>query len=175
MRSPACGIDGVTEAPPRGLHLLGNAVVVSAIALILAGVAWHGVTLDDFRRIWKDLLERPAGSISFRFVLQPLMAAIVAFRDGRRDVLAGRPPFLWAMLRQPQQRLARLEEALNATARIILLGLAMDAIYQLMAFPTFYPVEALLVALLLAFVPYLLTRGLVVRAYRGYAIVGGPR
>jgi hypothetical protein len=55
---------------------------------------------------------------------------------------------------------------LTATARIILLGLAMDVIYQYLVFKTFYPAEALVVALLLAFVPYLLIRGPAMRIVR---------
>ena len=66
----------------------------------------------------------------------------------------------------PQERVARLREGLNATARIILLGLVMDVIYQIIVFKTFYPVEALIIALLLAFVPYLLIRGPVTRIAR---------
>jgi hypothetical protein len=42
---------------------------------------------------------------------------------------------------------------------VILLGVAMDAIYQFMAFRSFYPVEMLIVVFALAFVPYLLARG----------------
>jgi hypothetical protein len=63
-------------------------------------------------------------------------------------------------------RAERLSEGLAATARIILLGLAMDVIYQYLVFQTFYPAEALVVALLLAFVPYLLIRGPVTRIVR---------
>jgi hypothetical protein len=59
-----------------------------------------------------------------------------------------------------------LREGLNATARIILLGLVMDVIYQLIVLKTFYPNEALVIALLLAFVPYLIIRGLVFRVAR---------
>ena len=59
-----------------------------------------------------------------------------------------------------------VREGLNATARIILLGLAMDVIYQLLVLKTFYPNEALVVALLLAFVPYVIIRGLVLRIAR---------
>jgi hypothetical protein len=62
-----------------------------------------------------------------------------------------------------------LREGLNATARIIILGLVMDAIYQVLVLRTFYPLEALVVALLLAFVPYLIVRGLVVRVWRRLA------
>jgi hypothetical protein len=41
-----------------------------------------------------------------------------------------------------------------------------DAIYQHLVFKTFYPVEALFIALLLAYVPYLLIRGPVARIVR---------
>jgi hypothetical protein len=42
----------------------------------------------------------------------------------------------------------------------------MDIIYQALVLHTFYPDEALVIALLLAFVPYLIIRGLVVRVAR---------
>ena len=70
------------------------------------------------------------------------------------------------VLRNPQERVGRLREGLNATARIILLGLVMDVIYQLIVLKTFYPNEALVIALLLAFVPYVIIRGLVLRVAR---------
>ena len=48
----------------------------------------------------------------------------------------------------------------------------MDVIYQFLVFKTFYPAQALLIALLLAFIPYLLIRGpatLIVRWWHGGA------
>jgi len=56
-----------------------------------------------------------------------------------------------------------LQEGLIATSRTILIGLVMDAIYQVMVLKTFYPGEAVLIAILLAFVPYLLLRGTIAR------------
>jgi hypothetical protein len=56
----------------------------------------------------------------------------------------------------------------NATARIILRGRAMDTVYQIIVFKAFYPYEALIIALLLAFVPYLLIRGITSRISRWY-------
>ncbi len=70
------------------------------------------------------------------------------------------------MLTQPAKVQGRLNEGLIATARIILLGLAMDLVYQKIVFDTFHPVEAVLIAILLAFVPYLLLRGPVTRVAR---------
>jgi hypothetical protein len=156
----------MSDANPQELGLLAKLVIAIAIVLIVAGVLWHGVTVAAFQRFWHDLVERPDEPMRFRFILQPLMAAIAAIRDGREDARIGRSPYFWTVLHKPQERVARLREGLNATARIILLGLAMDVIYQLLVLKTFYPNEALVIALLLAFVPYLIIRGLVLRVAR---------
>jgi hypothetical protein len=145
------------------LGLLATFVIALAIALILAGVVWYGVTLAVFERIGHDLAQRPSRPMSFRFILQPSMAAIAAIHDGLKDARRGRSPYFWTVVSKPEERVARLREGLNATARIILLGLAMDVVYQLIVLETFYPVEALIIALVLAFLPYLALRGLVLR------------
>jgi hypothetical protein len=110
-------------------------------------------------RFWTDLLARPSGPFAFRFVLQPLVAAAFAVRDGVRDASAGRSPYLWSVLREAGQRGARLAEGLKATARVIAFGVAIDAAYQLKALGTFYPGEAIVIAFVLGFVPYLVIRG----------------
>jgi hypothetical protein len=156
----------VSGANPQELGFMSKLVIVLAILLIAAGALWHGVTLDAWHRFMHDLLERPDGPMRFRFVLQPLMAVIAACRGGVQDARAGRTPHFWAIAFEPQERAARLREGLNATARIILLGLVMDVIYQVIVLKTFYPVEALIIALLLAFVPYLLIRGPATRVAR---------
>ena len=130
-------------------------------------MAWHGVTVQIILRIWHNLVERPSGPMSFRFILQPLMAAIAAIRDGRRDARAGRSPYFWTVLSKPRGAHRRLREGLNATARIILLGLVMDVIYQLIVLKRFYPVEAVIIAVVLAFVPYVVLRGIVTRVAAG--------
>jgi hypothetical protein len=161
----------MTDAQAQELGLLAKVVVATAAVLMVAGIVWHGVTIDNFQRMWSDLTDRPSGPMAFRFILQPLMAAIIAIRDGLRDARTERSPYLWTILRQPHERVGRLREGLDATARIILLGLAMDVIYQVTVFRMLYPVEALIIAILLAFVPYLLVRGLVVRVW--YARTAG--
>jgi hypothetical protein len=95
--------------------------------------------------------------MSFRFILQPLMTAITAILDGLRDARTVRSPFFRAV--EPQHRLARLVEAFNAIARIII-------IYQAIALERFYPAEAVIVALLLGVVPYVVLRGLITRGAR---------
>ena len=85
--------------------------------------------------------------MSFRFILQPSMAAIAAIHDGVKDARTGRSPFLDSRA-QSRERVERLREGLIATARIILLGIAMDVIYQSW-YSDVLSGEALLIALLL--------------------------
>ena len=129
---------------------------------------WHGVAFTTMQRLLRQLAARPGGTVSFRFILQPAMAAIAAIHDGRRDARLRRAPFMWTMLHGPAERMERLREAVNATARIILLGLVMDTIYQLIELDSFYPVEAVIIALVLAFLPYVVLRGLVLRIARSW-------
>jgi hypothetical protein len=146
------------------LGFLGKLVVVLGVLLIAAGLFWYGVTLDTLQRLWHNLIERPDAPMRFRFVLQPLMAAAFAIRDGLRDARAGRAPFFTTILWRRRERAERLREALNSTARIILLALFLDVIYQLLVLRTFFPNEAVIIALLLGFVPYAVVRGLATRA-----------
>src|SRR5215831_3052051 len=152
----------------QDLGLLAKAVIAVAVVLFVTGVLWHGVSLKVIEQFWHDLIERPDGPMRFRFVLQPLMATIVAIRDGREDARSGRSPYLATVLGNPQERAGRLRHGLNATARIIALGLVMDVIYQAIVLKTFYPDQALVVALVLAFVPYVIVRGVIARIWRSH-------
>jgi hypothetical protein len=155
------------DTTSRGARIMGWLVVVLAALFIVLGGVWYGFSAQVEHRVWHDLFERLGGPMSFRFVLQPAMAAIAATLDGIKDARIGRSPYFPAVLRRPAERGNRLREALFSTARIILLGIGMDAIYQFRVFDTFYPVEALVIALMLAVVPYFLVRGPVTRiAYR---------
>jgi hypothetical protein len=146
--------------------VLAQAVVLISIVLVVGGVVWYGGSSDVLQRQWQDLTGRTSGPMTFRFFLQPTMAAIAALHDGLKDARLGRSPYFWTVLLDPEERSGRLREGLVSTARIILLGLGMDAIYQFKVFGTFYPVEALVITLALAFVPYLLLRGPVDRIAR---------
>jgi Zn-dependent protease len=61
---------------------LAKLVVSFILALIVAGVVWHGVSIETFKRTWHQLIERADAPMRFRFILQPLMAAIAAILGG---------------------------------------------------------------------------------------------
>jgi hypothetical protein len=118
-------------------------------------------------RFWSDLVARTTtGPMTFRFVLQPLMAIFYAHRDGLHDARAGRPPYFYTMLTEPGQRIELLREGFKAVARVIAFGVVIDTIYQIIVFGRLYPGELVVIVLLLAFVPYLLFRGPINRLVR---------
>jgi hypothetical protein len=149
----------MTTTASKNQVMLARLVLVLIIAFSAFGVVWYGFSAEVRHRVWQQLIERPTGPMAFRFILQPAMAAIAAMRDGINDAKLRRSPYLWTLFTNPLKRGDRLNEGLISTARIILLGLCMDVIYQFIVLKTFYPGEAVIVAIALAVVPYVLLRG----------------
>jgi hypothetical protein len=121
-----------------------------------------------------ELIGRLHGPFSFRFVLQPLMALLYAARDGLADARAGRSPYFWTMFTRPEERSSLLREGWHATTRVIVLGAAMDAIYQLIVFRWIHPLQLAVVVLGLAFLPYVLLRGPIGRIASSWRNRTGP-
>jgi hypothetical protein len=119
-----------------------------------------------FTRFWNDLTGRIGGPMSFRFFLQPAMAMIFAIRDGLRDAREERPAYFYSLLTDPANRRSRLREGFKAVARVFVFAIIMDLFYQVIVLRWFYPGEAVIVAFVLAFLPYILLRGPVNRIAR---------
>ena len=124
---------------------------------------------DTLARLWENLGGRIGGPLSFRLLLQPAVASILAIRAGLADARTGRSPYFWSILTSPADREELLREGWKCVANVFLLAIAMDTVYQLIVFRWVYPFEVVLVAFVLACVPYLLLRGLVNRHYIGRA------
>lgn len=122
--------------------------------------------VNDAVRFYSDLIGRAEGPMTFRFVLQPTMALLMAVRDGFKDAKAGRAPYFWTIVNEPEHRAASLREGRKATARILVLGLVMEVIYQYRVFGTFHVLEAVNFIFLLCFLPYLIMRGPINRLAR---------
>jgi hypothetical protein len=158
------------DQPSNFEILLARIAVALLIGLAAIGVVWYGLSTEELDRVWRNIVARPGGPMTFRFVLQPTMAAIVALRDGVNDAQLGRAPYLAAILRGIEGRGARLWEGIVSTARILILGVVMDVIYQLVFLDAFHPAESALIAILLAFVPYALLRGPIGRIARHWGV-----
>ena len=158
------------DAPSKSQILQARLALALLAALVVAGAVWYGITAADLERMWKDVLARPGGPMTFRFILQPVMAVVAALRDGISDARLGRPPYFWTILRVAENRGSRLWEGVVSTARILILGIVMDIVYQWLVFKTFYPAQAAVIAILLAFVPYLVLRGPIERIARHWVV-----
>jgi hypothetical protein len=111
-------------------------------------------------RFFENLLGRLTGPMQFRLVLQPLMALCFAARAGLRDAKSGREAYFWSLFGSTHAyKRVLLREGWQDVGRIFLLAIIIDGIYQLLTVHWFYPLETLVVAIILAFVPYLLLRG----------------
>jgi len=117
-------------------------------------------------RGWEDLVARVGGPMTFRLILQPAMATLLAFRAGLKDAREGRPPYFSTVVSDPVQRGALLREGWKSIGRVFFLAVIMDVIYQWIVQHRLYPLETLVVATGLAVVPYVLLRGPVNRIAR---------
>src|SRR5262249_10947572 len=121
---------------------------------------WKLNTLDHlFSREWVDLAGRVGGPLTFRFILQPVVATVLAIRAGRNDAREGRPAYFWALVVDPAHRRYLLQQGWKDAGKVFVLAVVLDVIYQLIVFRWVYPGETLIVATTLAIVPYLVVRG----------------
>jgi hypothetical protein len=102
----------------------------------------------------------------FRFLMQPLMAMIIAIRAGIKDARENRPAFLVEVIRNRKDRKALIHSAWKQLSRLLIVAFVLDCIYQYLVLKTFYLSQALLVAVLLCVLPYILLRGPVLRLLR---------
>lgn len=114
---------------------------------------------DVLTRLWQEIAARPSGPLAIRFYLQPIMAAIVAVRDGIRDARSGNPAYLWAAFTDPAHRRELLRDGWHSIAKIVAMAVVVDLAYQLMVLRGLRPVQTVIIAVLLAILPYVLLRG----------------
>jgi len=113
-----------------------------------------------------NFLARLDGPLHFRFIMQPLMAILLAIRDGSRDAREGRRPWAWKLVHVPEQRRYLLADGWKGIGRIFILAFVLDVFYQLVEWRTLRPFGALVTAIVLAVIPYVLLRGPINRLLR---------
>jgi hypothetical protein len=117
-------------------------------------------------RDWQDLIGRVDGPLAFRLVLQPIVAAILAIRAGLQSARQGDVPYNWALLTGVGRRRALLSEGWRDLGRLIILAVVIDVIYQIIVFRWLYPIQSLIIALIVSVPSYLAFRGPTTRLVR---------
>lgn len=112
-----------------------------------------------FARLWANLIGRVGGPLTFRLIVQPMVAAFFAIRAGFRDAREGRVPYGWIILTDRINRREFLRDGWKDVTTVFVAAMVIDCVYQIMEFRWLYFEEALIVAAVLALLPYLLLRG----------------
>ena len=82
-------------------------------------------------RICQNLIGRIGGPLSFRLIMQPLIAAWFAIRAGWNDAHHGRIPYGWEFISNPIKRRALLRECWKDIAKNFVAALIIDLLYQI--------------------------------------------
>ncbi len=117
-------------------------------------------------RVGTQLIARVSGPMKFRLVLQPCMAAFFAIRSGLADAKTGKSPYFWTMVSDPKERVELLKDGWKSVGKVFILAIVLDVIYQIIELHFVYVGEAIIVAFILAILPYLILRGIVTRIAR---------
>jgi len=118
---------------------------------------------------WEMLAGRTTGPLTLRLILQPTMAALLGIRAGLKDAKEGRTPYLASIFQTKDARKNLIQEGWKQVRKVALMAFLIDAVYQVIVFHWIYVIQSVVVAIVLAILPYILVRGLTTRA------VGGDR
>jgi hypothetical protein len=117
-------------------------------------------------RVATNLVARVSGPMKFRLLLQPLSASFFAIRSGLADARAGKPPYFWALFTDPGEREDMIKNGWKSIGKLCIFAFLLDVLYQIIEIHFVYPGEAIIVAIVLAILPYLILRGPVNRLAR---------
>jgi hypothetical protein len=126
---------------------------------------------SEVPEIFHHLFGRLTGPLAFRIVIQPVVAATFAVIAGLKDVREGRPPFGWTLITKPGERGRLLREGWEHVSKVFIAAIIIDFIYELIVLKRIYLEQTLIVATVLAVVPYLLIRGPTTRIARRWRLM----
>jgi hypothetical protein len=150
-------------------------MVVTAIAVLILAAAIPSALQDTLdtgrvylfsREFFGELAQRFTGPGRLRFVLQPLVAIVLGYRDGRSDARAGKQPYLYGLILGGEDRRELLRSGMAAVRTLVAVGIVLDALAQLLIYRLVHPGAALVVGPVLICIPYAVARALTNRLAR---------
>lgn len=118
-----------------------------------------GTMEDIVTRFLENIVGRLDGPMHLRFIFQPIMATIFACIGGWHDAKQDRPIYFWSIFSGKTTFREVRKAAWDGVAKVFIVALILDIIYQIIVLKWVYPGETIVVATLLVFVPYLILRG----------------
>lgn len=154
---------------------LRRETIVTALALVVVAAAMPGAILDTMetgrvylfsREFLEELPQRFTGPGRFRFILQPMLAILLGVRGGLADAKAGKPPYLFGLLFDAENRSELLRSGAAAIRTLLAAGIILDVVFQLVIYHEVHPGAAVVVGPILTCAPYALSRALTTRLAR---------
>jgi hypothetical protein len=152
---------------------LNNIVTAMAVLVLLAALPSAVRETFESGRIYlfsqdflAELPQRFTGPGKFRFIFQPLMAALLGWRAGLGDARASRPPYLLGLIVSTGRRKELLRSALADIRNVLAIGIVLDAVAQLLIYRQVHPGAALVVGPVFICLPYAVVRALTNRVTR---------
>ena len=118
---------------------------------------------ESFANLWQNLIGRTTGPMNLRLLLQPAIAIFFGIRAGLRDAREARKPYLWKFVSMSRSRQSLVKEAWDHVGKVLVIASILDGIYQYIVFHRVYVTGVLIMAVILALIPYLVFRGFVNR------------
>jgi hypothetical protein len=150
-------------------------VVLASITLLVLLFSVPASLVEAFHRggfyifsrsFIEEIPMRLSGPGRLRFILQPLIAAVLGIRSGLADARGGRPPYIWGVIFNRELRSELLRSGFVTIVNLVLMGILLDSIFQWLIFGTSYPGAAMVVGPVLIVTPYSLARALTNRCAR---------
>lgn len=129
---------------------------------------------EALTRGWENLVGRWDGPMSFRIFIQPSVAIFLAIRAGLRDARLGKPSILCDLLSDPATRQERFHQVWKDVGTVFIVALVLDSIYQVIVHGGIFTLELLITALVLAMLPYVVSRGLVTIIAKRFGVEKQP-
>lgn len=143
--------------------------VVTALAVLILLAALPSAIRDALEtgRIYlfspqflEELPQRFSGPGRLRFIFQPLIAMVLGWRSGLNDAQTGRPPYLYGLIFESENRGELLRSGLAVVRDLIAMGIVLDAVAQLLIYGQIHPGAALVIGPVLICLPYAISRAL---------------
>src|SRR5688572_25408668 len=109
---------------------------------------------EILNRFFSNLLERPSGPLNMRFLLQPAVAIFFGVRAGMSDAKLRRKPYFRTVILEKEERSELIGEGWKDIGKLIVMACILDTAFQLIALKWIYPLETIVIATLLAVLPY---------------------
>src|SRR5947209_12216914 len=108
---------------------------------------------------WSMLIGRVDGPLTLRLILQPLVASFFAVRAGMKDAEQGHSPYFWRVWGHAPTRRELIREGWKQVRNFFIGAVVVDVVYQFIEYRWVYPGQAVVVAVVLAIIPYIIMRG----------------